>query len=720
MYAAQINQLLIQGPQAPLLASISVSKPNAEEREAKGELVIMLELPGNNARLQVTVAEFIKEIESAYYSSPETDTELSLEHALRIVNAQLPSLATRLDKRWPEKTTVVLLVYKNDNLFFATAGQAWGLFMTPNKSFVITETNKEKKIINALKPFSSISSGQLPQDSAICFASQTLLDYISSEKLRKLCLQNTPLRVVQDLESLLEQASPQLNIMAVFIRRITLHESNEVNAKPTAWRSDKNDNSENRTVISQANTLPTSEQSIKNLASRRSDTAKLLSVPSLRQTFGLRVKAGMDQLSASAKKVTDPELWRNVATAAKRQKLVMATATRNYRQKIKASSAYWWPPKRWLTGIALWVSTVIRRVRGLNRAGQFILGIICLALIVFSQAILSQQSALQRNQSLLPTNFINSVQSSLDSASNALIYGDQQRSISLIDEINVKISALDTKQKNDPSLQPLIGRLNDLQNKLGKTIKLADLPVITHYDSQPQDLIFNSNALWLATPLNIESYNLKTSAKTTPSPLSANNRHLITNDGKIIYALSGEDMTTIANNQSLALEFKHATGTTGEISLKAYSARLYALDKTGSQIYRYQRVGNMIDNGTSWLQKSLSPGSLIDIGLDGSLYALTSNSILKFSRGVPATFALHGVWPTLQQPTKLFVGNKFLYVLEPSNQRLVIINKLNGQLDRQYKNSILGTASSFTVDDVEKTAYVVSGQDVRKLDLTAR
>jgi hypothetical protein len=215
MYATQLNHLLQRGAHATSLAAVLIARPNAEEREAKGQLALLLEVPGNSARLQVAANEFLKHVEAAYYNGPAMEPEASLEQALRQANAGLGAVAGLLDKRWPEKTTMVVFVHHGDQVFFATAGSAWGVLLTPQRVASITDSGNRHANVNPLKPFSAISSGPLQPDSVACFASLTLLDYIAQEKFRKLVWELPPLGVVQRLEELLSQASPQLNIMAL-------------------------------------------------------------------------------------------------------------------------------------------------------------------------------------------------------------------------------------------------------------------------------------------------------------------------------------------------------------------------------------------------------------------------------------------------------------------------------------------------------------------------
>jgi sugar lactone lactonase YvrE len=157
---------------------------------------------------------------------------------------------------------------------------------------------------------------------------------------------------------------------------------------------------------------------------------------------------------------------------------------------------------------------------------------------------------------------------------------------------------------------------------------------------------------------------------------------------------------------------------TATSAIAPYNGKLYALSPSG-QIYRYQRSGQEMNSGSSWLKQQPAKQNPIGIAVDGSVYVLNPDGIQKFTQGAPASLNLGAIYPVLSQATSFSVQTKGIYVLEPANQRIVIFTKA-GQLDHQYTSPDLANATAIAVDTAERTAYVSAGATVLKIDLAAR
>jgi hypothetical protein len=703
MYATQLNHLLQRGAHASSLATVLVARPNPEERESKGQLALLLEVPGNSARLQVAVNEFLKHVEATYYNSPSDDPESSLERALRQANVSLGAVAGMLDKRWPEKTTMIVLVHHDDQVYFATAGSAWGVLLTPNRITTITDNGNRHANVNPIKPFSAISSGSLQPDSVACFANLTLLDYIAQEKFRKLCWEMPPLGVVQRLEELLGQASPQLNIMVLIIRRMAMGETVRQNQPES--------------TIGQQLEPSTSERSLHKLASQRGATAQLLSVPSLRQSLGSKLYSATSKLKKVSRLLISPTTWTTAATKARRSLLVARTAMSNNAQRVTATSVYWWPPRAWLTAMSLGLSKIIRWLRQINRIQRTIFVVVILACLGLAVGVMLKDINRRNNISTLPLGFATDIASTLNSATNSLIYGNEQQAIAAITSVRQRLDNLDSKQQVDASLTPLKQQLNDLQKRLSRVIDLGNLAILATFPNQTTyGLALANNNLWTITGAGLIRIDLTNGSSTVMANNVTTNASL-DGENKLAYAASNNNVIMVTGATVTNLAWQKLATHQSTVAIMPYNARLYALDPNG-QVFRYQRSGQTFDSGVNWLkQPPVSTG--LDIAVDGSVYLLTSNNIMKFTQGKSVNFNLPGLYPALTQAVKFAVGTKAIYILEPKNQRIIVLTK-TGQLDHQYSSPDLASATALTVDTGERAAYVATGATVRRIDLNAR
>ena len=135
-----------------------------------------------------------------------------------------------------------------------------------------------------------------------------------------------------------------------------------------------------------------------------------------------------------------------------------------------------------------------------------------------------------------------------------------------------------------------------------------------------------------------------------------------------------------------------------------YNNRLYLLDAENNKILRYNRNGNSFSPAYSWIGESAILKNAVDMSIDGHVYILNSDGeIFKFLRGIKQDFNLESVDPKLENPTRLFVSfeKKYIYILEPSKQRLLIFDK-TGQFILQYKSDTFTNLKDFAVDENNK------------------
>lgn len=697
MYATQVNYLLRRGTQAGSVASVSVARPSPEEREAKGQLLVLLEVPGSSARLQVAVDEFLRSVEAAYYAEQAADPEASLEQALRVANAGLPSLCSH-DRRWPERTSMAVFAYRGDQVYFATAGSVWGALMTPTRVSTVTENGSRAANVNPLKPFSSIASGPLQPDSTVCFATLTLLDYIAQEKLRKVCSDHPPLAAVQQLDDLLSHASPALNIAAIVVRRIP------VGAEQPATRP------------ATAAAAPASQRSMHQLADRRQATAQLLSEPSLRQSLGSRLSGGVAAARRTFGLLAEPETWANLRRAASRRAAVAGAATATLRGKLSSAASYRWPPSAWITGLALACSRPVRWVRSLRSTQQIIVALLAVAVATLAAGTQWQLGQIALRVPALGPEATTGIAASLDSATNALIYGDEPAAAAALEDVARRLAAIDPRQANDPSLAPLRERQAELQRRLSRSVPLPSLGTVAAFpDQQPSGLALADGYLWTVTGSGLVRVGLDGSAEVASNGVPTG---AALGGGEVAYAVAGDQVTEADADAARTFTWQRVPEQAGAVAVASYAGRLYSLAGDGG-VYRYRRTGDTFGQGAAWLKNApASAGTAIAV--DGAVYVLTPTGVVRYSQGNYSPLGSSAAYPALADVRAMAVGSRALYLLEPSQRRIVVLNKQTGRVEQQFTSDELAAATAVAVADDERTAYVVAGAAVRSVDLTAR
>jgi hypothetical protein len=97
---------------------------------------------------------------------------------------------------------------------------------------------------------------------------------------------------------------------------------------------------------------------------------------------------------------------------------------------------------------------------------------------------------------------------------------------------------------------------------------------------------------------------------------------------------------------------------------------------------------------------------------------LTQSGVRKFAKGIETPFSVSGLDPALASPATIWTYNdvNFLYILEPANKRLIVLEK-SGTLLKQYTDPAWKNPTGMVVDEPNKTAYVLDGATVYRLAL---
>ncbi len=154
----------------------------------------------------------------------------------------------------------------------------------------------------------------------------------------------------------------------------------------------------------------------------------------------------------------------------------------------------------------------------------------------------------------------------------------------------------------------------------------------------------------------------------------------------------------------------------GDILFRSYAGNFYILEKDTSKIYRFQRK----EKGFAPKQNWLSVNSRADLSksvswsIDGSIWILTSDvDILKFTLGERQVFGISGVQPKLTAPLKIFTNEatRYLYVLEPKEKRVVVLDK-NGSFKAQYISEKIKDAVDIAVFEEEKKIILLTPESL--------
>ncbi len=155
-----------------------------------------------------------------------------------------------------------------------------------------------------------------------------------------------------------------------------------------------------------------------------------------------------------------------------------------------------------------------------------------------------------------------------------------------------------------------------------------------------------------------------------------------------------------------------------------FGTRLYTFDSSSGEIYRSILSRKKFSEATAWMKPNKGDfKNALSFAIDGTMYALHSGSeVLQANQGKVTPFKLPTVEPAIHDAKYIWTDSdaKFMYVLEPTEQRVLIIDKTTGILKTQLRSDVLTNTTSMIVNEKKHEMTVLSGATIYKLPLDGK
>lgn len=156
-------------------------------------------------------------------------------------------------------------------------------------------------------------------------------------------------------------------------------------------------------------------------------------------------------------------------------------------------------------------------------------------------------------------------------------------------------------------------------------------------------------------------------------------------------------------------------------SFSTFRGHLYFFDKKSGQIIKYPYLGNLKWGSPQlWLlpqtKKAMDSKSM---AVDGSIWILNKNNFLtRYYAGRLQQKIVLEIFPQPKEFKKIFTSPTlpYLYLLEPIQNRIVILNK-SGQIVKQFQSQKFDNLLDFSISADGKTIYLLNGLRIYKINL---
>jgi hypothetical protein len=754
----KIASILLNNEQKTGVASdIFIAQPETDKETLVGKLFILAEIQTQNSEAPKILEFLIKNINYNYYQNEKViikerietiSIESIFESALAKTNKDLVEFITQEKiKISPYAFNVSICVLYKNEIYFTSLGKNKNLLIYQDKAplklkereedeeeerieYKISDVGEtpESEALNINKIFSNVISGKIPVGGYFLVINEAMSEYLSNKQLIKIVTKLSPTGAAEQIRNLLEQINSYVSFLGIIIKNTVASPMSGDELKSQLEEEIKIDDYKPEIVRTEEKTeeimTPAGIINLKKWTKAISDKFKTAApAPTPKET---KPKRGMFLLKEKIffKKRNGFSLEKAADFLKKAVKFMLAIFTfipKIFRRRAEAEASYADEPAAKIEEKA---PTVI--------SGKKIKIILVIALICLGGFFINLSITNQRNKDAAKMRDFNALISSIgknqDKIDSDFIYGNRVEAKQLYDldqDLLAQIPAAEVSKRQ--TVQALFDRQKQQLEKINSINRISDLNKIADFSNltataNPQNLFLNNDIVYAGDSSNnaVFKIDIKQNIVTavynigiaTSGPIIFPS---VGQDGNILY-LSGNNVFQLDKTDQPSLLTITLPSTSDNITgSQAYSDKLYIVDKSLSQIFRYTRNSNSFTNKTKWLSQETNLASSSGLFIDGNIYILYRNGqVEQYLKGKKQELALETVNPAITAASRLIVTPDYFYVLEPSARRLVIWSNKGAYLG-QYIFTNLNDLKDFAVNDKDKQIYLLDGHAVYQM-----
>ena len=357
-------------------------------------------------------------------------------------------------------------------------------------------------------------------------------------------------------------------------------------------------------------------------------------------------------------------------------------------------------------------------------------------LVVFgvSIAVLNRSQETQEVQTAY-NNQINEISSVIDRAEGAVIYQDENQARDLYQQARSAIEEL-----SDPQTDEQRNRISDLQSRIAEGVK--DVHKITTIESPEviADLAANdavgagrSMASFEASLYIFDDHSGVFRVNREEKSLSdieaqigeiGTPQHTSPSDN-VVYLLEDRPGLSIFNPIEKTLQVTESQPEDGPDwqDLAVYANNVYILetDNESGQIRKFPSTGGGLGAATAWFPvPQVELQNATNLTIDGTIFVITADgTIARFLQGQQTDWSPTTIEPSLNNPSDIYtnIDSDHVYITDPSENRLIVLNKSNGALITQYQSEAFSGLRDVVVDEDNAQAFLLTTDNVFRIGL---
>lgn len=684
-----------------------------------GSLFIVLNI-GGTTNEGFKIADILQEVARLEYfkmQNHENNPVKNFENTVNKINQAFTTLAESNHIEWINKLNFSLVSLYEDQMQFVRVGNIKTFLLRENKLISLIKDDAEKSL-NPQKIFSSIVSGTLQKNDKLIISTTELFDYFSQNSVKEIISKLSPRDICFKFqENLSQQANNTYPVASVFLEVSSNSPGNES-------IGEQNDS----TAL---NDFPDLENFKKETGESKSLDAK-----------NNKNNAILDKIKSYSAKLpnTITNKGKGILANFKKEKNndidndpTLSKINKNNDNSIRD----------WQGGYSSNLSSLgskakdifqglLAKFNNLSKTSKilFIVSAVFVCAFLVSISMQATKKSSGEQNSFVNEKLSNAIEKE-KMAADALIYSDSEGAKKLLFEatniLEEKVIAESQNTEIQQERNNLITRINESFDKIDKVIRVEE-PVLTvnvSSDNIGENILGIEENVYTYDSLNNTIYQVEESSKKlgTISDDSTNIGYF----NKGVANSTKNSLLFLTETPSVA-EFDVDAGNIEEIDItfaksdaeiadiKIYNDRLYVLDTKNNQIYKHTRTISGYSKGISWVNEGdFDISKATSFAIDGAVYILEKNgNVQKYLNGYIKDFALLQPSNPVESPTRIFtlVDYKYLYILDPSNNRLLVFDKESGELISQYISDKFTEMKDVYIDEVNKKIFLLCGDKI--------
>lgn len=690
-YQIKADKIFIENDKNALKARLYLAPKDESMLSGLGQLFIIVEAKSREKKIPQILKQIISELSEYYYHSPTKNTEAALETTAQYFNENIVDITGKNLKWIKDKISILIAAVQDDKLILTNYNSIKLWLFRDNKIHDVTAGQSQKKPTGK-KILSQLINGKLNDSDVLLLTNNAIFDYFSDEKIKKTVTTLAPTQACAFFKNTLLDYKINVNFATIIIKLIKLKKTVEQDNLPNNILNQKETNQKELELINE-NWLVRIWGQVKKTLYQQGQILK-------------------DKLTKKTNKVvkkyskTDEEL-----SETKKQE----TPTKSKKDtRIELSLK----------------QKIIEKIRKIKVAEYRLITLIVLIAILFTGSLLvinNKKKVDQQNEKF--NNLSVQIGEKIDSIEAALIYKDRERAQELLSEAKQLLDQLKPEIKTEIAQQQntynkLENRLEAQINKIYKLESINNSQILAEFVIQPETniLLGPKNILYIAEEGKVYKVNSQRKTLDKVAELKQQIKKIVSwQKDKII--LSGDNnliWLMDINNYSLnKLNLKLPDDNSQLTDINSYSNKIYALDKTTNNIYKYRYNKGSFGEPDKWLQQNVNLDQGKEILVDGNVWITTRDGLIKkFFKGKQEIFSLKGLYEPLGKEIKLWTDENLthLYIVDQEKNRIIITDKA-GRVKRQLLGDNLESIRSVVPNDTESELYILTTHHIYKFKL---